>query len=396
MARRSATVCPSTSTVFSFPPRISLAIPKVLTLKVLLVFSILVKSLKTGPRILRSVNLILSLTAKVELKLTLFDNHNRPLNYVRLAVTDRCNLRCFYCMPQESVQYLPKKSLLTFEEIERLLLILSGLGISKIRFTGGEPFVRNDLMKLIRRTASIPGIKDIHLTTNGILTAPHIPELKEIGIASVNLSLDTLDRERFHQITQRDEFEKTVDTLHLLQKFEIPVKINAVVMEGKNIDDLIPLAELTKDQHVDVRFIEEMPFNGKGTTPAPPVWNYRKILDHLRSRFGELLKLQDGPHSTSSNYRIPGYQGSVGIIAAYSRTFCGTCNRIRITPQGMLKTCLYDGGVLNLKEMMRSGSDDETIRLALMRAFASRAKDGFEAEKRKSAGIFESMSSIGG
>lgn len=299
-------------------------------------------------------------------------------------------------MPQEKVQYLPKKSILTFEEIERLLVILADLGITKVRFTGGEPFVRNDLMQLIRKTASISGIKDIHLTTNGILTAPYIPELKELGIASVNLSLDTLDKDRFFQITQRDEFERTFKTLMLLQESGIPVKINAVVMDGKNTDDIVPLAELTRDQNVDVRFIEEMPFNGKGLTPSPPSWNYRKILSHLREHFGEVIKLEDGPNSTSSGYRIPGYRGSIGIIAAFSRTFCGTCNRIRITPQGMLKTCLYDSGALNLRDLMRDGQSDDKIRVQLLNAFASRAKDGFEAEARKSDRVFESMSSIGG
>lgn len=299
-------------------------------------------------------------------------------------------------MPEGSIQYLPKKSLLSFEEIERLLLILANLGISKVRFTGGEPFLRNDLMQLIRKTSAIAGIKDIHLTTNGVLTAPHIPELKELNIASVNLSLDTLDKKRFYQITQRDEFDKTLDTLLLLQKSEIPVKINAVVMEGKNIEDIIPLAELTREQNVDVRFIEEMPFNGKGLAPAPPVWNHRRILSHLNEHFGTLIRLEDAPHSTSNGYRIPGYQGSLGIIAAYSRTFCGSCNRIRITPQGMLKTCLYDGGALNLKDLMRGGKSNGEIRDALLKAFANRAKDGFEAENRNSIRAFESMSSIGG
>src|SRR5689334_6662207 len=138
---------------------------------------------------------------------TLLDNHNRPLNYLRLAVTDRCNLRCFYCMPEEGIRYLPKKDLLTFEEIERLITLLASLGVSKIRLTGGEPFVRHDLMDLMQRITEIPGIKDLHLTTNGVLTAPHVGALKKMGIASVNLSLDTLDRERFRVITRRDEFE---------------------------------------------------------------------------------------------------------------------------------------------------------------------------------------------
>src|SRR5688500_9458658 len=148
-------------------------------------------------------------------------------------------------MPAEGIQYMPKKELLTFEEITRLVSLMAAMGISKIRLTGGEPFVRNDLMQLIRRLVEIPGIKDLHLTTNGILTAPHIPELKRLGIASVNLSLDTLDKNRFKNITRRDEFDSTFQTLNLLLENEIPLKINAVVMDGKNTEDIIPLAELT-------------------------------------------------------------------------------------------------------------------------------------------------------
>src|SRR6185295_9787669 len=178
----------------------------------------------------------------------LFDNHQRPINYLRLAVTDRCNLRCFYCMPEEGIKYLPKKELLTFEEIERLVTLLAQMGISKIRLTGGEPFVRTDLMDLLRTIVEIDGIKHVHLTTNGILTAQHIPELKSLGIASVNLSMDTLDRDRFKMITRRDEFGKTHETFQALLEHKIQVKINTVVMENKNIDDILPLVELTKDQ----------------------------------------------------------------------------------------------------------------------------------------------------
>src|SRR5687768_11049001 len=270
------------------------------------------------------------------------DNHDRPLHYLRLAVTDRCNLRCFYCMPEEGIRYLPKKHLLTFEEIERLISILASMGISKVRLTGGEPFVRNDLMKLINGISEIPGIQDLHLTTNGVLTAPHIPELKKLGIASVNLSLDTLDRTRFHTITRRDEYAPVMKTLELLLQHEIPVKINAVVMEGKNIDDIIPLVELTKNNLVDVRFIEEMPFNGEGNHYPTLNWTYKKILQYIQEHFPALQKIPDGPFSTSYNYTVPGYRGNIGVIAAFSRTFCGTCNRIRITAQGTLKTCLYD------------------------------------------------------
>ena len=329
---------------------------------------------------------------------TLYDNHGRPITYVRLAVTDRCNLRCFYCMPEEGIRYLPKKQLLTFEEIERLISILASLGVSKVRLTGGEPFVRNDLMKLINRISEIPGIQDLHLTTNGVLTAPHIPELKQLGIASVNLSLDTLDKSRFHIITRRDEFGPVMNTLNLLLEHQIPVKVNAVVMEGKNTEDILPLIELSKNNAVDIRFIEEMPFNGEGNHYPILNWTYKKILQYIETHYPSLEKIPDAPFSTSYNYKVPGYKGSIGIIAAFSRTFCGTCNRIRVTAQGTLKTCLYDDGVLDIRQLLRANASDEEIKQHLLLAFNSRSKDGFEAERKRKnhQPVSESMSTIGG
>lgn len=326
----------------------------------------------------------------------LYDNHGRTLNYLRLAVTDRCNLRCFYCMPEEGIKYLPKKELLTFEEIDRLISLLASMGVSKIRLTGGEPFVRTDLMELIRRIVRIKGVEEVHITTNGILTAPHIAELKTLGIRSINLSLDTLDRERFKQITRRDEFENTRETMRLAMKHEIPLKINAVVMDGKNIDDIIPMVELTRELPISVRFIEEMPFNGEGSHYSRLVWTYTKIVEHIRSAFPTLEKMQDPHQSTAYHYQVPGFQGNIGVIAAFSRTFCGTCNRLRVTAQGELKTCLYDNGVLNLKALMRAGESDASLQSHLMNAFRNRAKDGFEAEARRGLVVTESMSTIGG
>lgn len=326
----------------------------------------------------------------------LVDNHNRPINYMRLAVTDRCNLRCFYCMPEEGIKYLPKKELLTFDEILRIVTITARMGVSKIRLTGGEPFVRPDLMDLIRAIVKVNGVEELHITTNGLLTSSHIDELRQLGIRSVNLSLDTLDAQRFKSITRRDEFDKTWSTLQQLFEARIPVKINSVVMDGKNIDDIVPLVELTKDQPVSVRFIEEMPFNGEGNHYQKLTWTHKKILSYITENYPALVKLPDAPHATAYHYKVPGYQGNLGIIAAFSRTFCGTCNRIRVTAQGSLKTCLYDDGVLNLKELMRSGEPDSMIERHLLKAFGSRAKDGFEAEKNRSSQVSESMSTIGG
>jgi molybdenum cofactor biosynthesis enzyme MoaA len=270
------------------------------------------------------------------------------------------------------------------------------MGITKIRLTGGEPFVRTDLMKLIRNIVEIPGIKDWHITTNGILTKPFVPELKKLGVASVNLSLDTLDRDRFKIITRRDEFQLCRQTLDELLNYDIPVKINTVVMEGRNIDDLVPLVMLTKEKNISVRFIEEMPFNGSGDLHK--TWTYSKIHDYLKSHFPNIARLTDPENSTAYNYSIPGHKGTIGIIAAFSRTFCGTCNRIRLTAQGTLKTCLYDDGVLDIKKLMRAGMSNDDLKLTLLTAFNTRPSNGFEAEQKRKdkLGVHESMSTIGG
>ena len=326
----------------------------------------------------------------------LLDNHNRPVNYLRLAVTDRCNLRCFYCMPEEGIDWLARKDLMSYEEMLRICALVIKMGIEKIRITGGEPFVRKDIMPFLSAISKLEGLKELTITTNGVLTAPHVPELKKLGIRSVNLSLDTIDRNRFFAITRRDELPQVLETLEQLLRHGIDVKLNAVVMEGKNTDDIIPLVGLTKDLPVSVRFIEEMPFNGTGTyTPDSyrDNWDYVRILQTIKAHYPTIQKIQDPAYSTSYNYHIPGHKGSVGIIAAYTRSFCGTCNRIRITPQGMLKTCLYDSGVLNIKDLVREGQSDQTIQTALTTAISHRAKDGFEAEKNST---HESMAAIGG
>ncbi len=321
------------------------------------------------------------------------DNHGRVINYLRLAVTDKCNLRCFYCMPEDGIDWLSRKELMSYEEMVQICSLLVKNGISKIRITGGEPFVRKDIMSLLTSLSALDGLRELTLTTNGVLTAPLVPELKRLGIRSVNLSIDTLDRNRFFAITRRDELPAVLNTLEEFLKHDIEVKINAVVMDGKNTDDILPLVQFTKDMPVSVRFIEEMPFNGSGITPAAPQWDYIRILETIRNQYPTIQKLQDPAFSTSYNYLVPGHKGSVGIIAAYTRSFCGTCNRIRITPQGMLKTCLYDGGVLNIRDLVRAGNTDAEIIAAFTNAINHRAKDGHEAEKNS---VHESMAAIGG
>jgi molybdenum cofactor biosynthesis protein A len=323
------------------------------------------------------------------------DTHGRTIDYVRLAVTDRCNLRCFYCMPNEGIDFLPKKHLLSYEEMLRMLNIMAQQGISKVRITGGEPFVRKDLMNFLWEITKIKGIEKLHLTTNGVLTAPYVQELKQMGIAGINLSLDSMDRGRFFEMTRRDELPNVLKTLDACLSHDIPLKINAVMMAGKNQEDIFELVELARNAPVSVRFIEEMPFNGEGLK-LDYFLSYKKIIDIVAQRYPGMEKLQDEKNSTSYNYQIPGFKGNFGVIAAYSRTFCGTCNRLRITPTGDLKTCLYDDGVFNIRDMMRTVATDTEIAAAIQDAIKHKAKDGFEAEKSRTFSVTESMTTIGG
>jgi molybdenum cofactor biosynthesis protein A len=301
-------------------------------------------------------------------------------------------------MPEEGLNWLSRKELMTYEEMLQTCSLLVKMGIEKIRITGGEPFVRKDIMQLLTAISELPGLKELSLTTNGVLTAPYVSQLKDIGVRSVNLSLDTLDANRFFAITRRDEFANVMQTMDALLKHDIEVKINTVVMAGKNTQDIISLVELTKELPVSVRFIEEMPFNGEGHSYSGIVWDYVRILEEIKQVYNEIKKVPDPQYSTSYNYSIPGHKGSVGIIAAYSRTFCGTCNRIRITPQGTLKNCLYDAGVLNIKDLMRAGTGNAQLEETLRAAFNNRETDGWAAERKRveNPDFHESMATIGG
>ena len=218
-----------------------------------------------------------------------------------------------------------------------------------------------------------------------------------MGIKSVNLSLDSLDRERFFDITRRDLFDRVMMTYRKLVNSKINVKTNMVVMDGRNIEDIYPMLELTKYDDVSVRFIEEMPFNGTEGQGNATIWPAEKIMKYIEKKYSH-QKMIDSPTATSLNYKIPGYVGSFGIIPAYSRTFCGSCNRIRLTPQGTLRTCLYGEGQLNFRDLIRSSVTDRVLADRLIKAIGNRANDGFEAEKSRSATLppSESMATIGG
>ncbi|MGX5819742.1 GTP 3',8-cyclase MoaA [Chitinophaga lutea] len=318
----------------------------------------------------------------------LTDAHGRAISYVRLAVTDRCNLRCTYCMPEDQ-RFLERQSLLQYGEIIRLMKILAQAGITKVRITGGEPFMRKDMLQLL---AQLSMYADVSITTNGVLTAPFVPQLHAMGIRKINLSLDTLQPERFSRITRRDRFADVIKTLDVLLRYDMEVKLNVVVMDGVNTDELPAFAAWTKDAPLTVRFIEEMPFNGQGNGHSGISWDYRRILGALAL---PLEKLPDAPGSTALEYKIDGHRGRIGVIPAFSRTFCGSCNRIRITPSGGLKTCLYGGDVLNIRDLLRDGATDDSLLAQLSAAIRQKPRDGFAA-----AGVqekkWESMSKIGG
>jgi len=325
------------------------------------------------------------------------DSFDRTIDYVRIAVTDRCNLRCFYCMPMEGITYEPKAHLLTYEEITRLLSVLGNIGFRKVRFTGGEPFLRKDFVKLLESTHGLNMYDSIHITSNGTLLTKHIPKLKQLGIKNINLSLDSLDEERFKKITRRNDFTKVIHALNSLMDEGFNIKINAVVMFGINTQDILPLVEFAKTHTVNIRFIEEMPFNG-GYKENDQIFKANDIYRIIKNEYPS-FSARPGLHGeTATNYTINDFKGDIGIIPAFSRTFCNTCNRLRITAKGEIKTCLYDGGIFSIRDFMRSGVSDEQLTAKFVELIKLKPKNGFEAEKYRenSLGREESMSSIGG
>ncbi len=298
-------------------------------------------------------------------------------------------------MPHEGIEFVERKELLTYEEMLRLTRILVEMGVTKVRITGGEPFVRKNIYGFLKRLTAIDGLEKVNITTNGAVANRHIPFLKEIGIDTINLSLDTLDKDRYEAITRRDFFDSAMSTYNGVLAAGINLKVNMVVMADKNRDDIIPMAMLTKYDEVNIRFIEEMPFNGTGERDTE-FMNHKEILAHLEQNLPQLNLISSAPGNTSKNYSIEGHQGTVGIIAAWSRTFCTDCNRIRVTATGQLKNCLYDNGVLNLKRLLSDGSSDTMIIEAVAKAYAKKHRDGYESEKKHNGIISESMSSIGG
>ena len=311
------------------------------------------------------------------------DQFGRTFDYVRIAVTEKCNLRCTYCMPEEGVDFKRGDQILQADEIIRVIGALARMGIKKVRFTGGEPLVRKDIVKLVDGAANIPGIKAVHLTTNGILFSRYAKNLLAAGLTGVNISLDSLDADKFQRITRRTGVEKVLDSIRLALDLGFPrVKVNVVLMRGFNEDELPAFCELTKDLAVTVRFIEFMPFD------AHQIWesgehfaSAENMVDRMKTMYPDIVD-SSGTRTEHHIFQVPGYAGKIAVIPAFTRSLCGNCSRIRLTADGSIRNCLYSDEEYDLKSVLRTSEGDDGIIDTFRQAFAEKARDGFEAKKR--------------
>jgi cyclic pyranopterin phosphate synthase len=326
----------------------------------------------------------------------LIDRFGRVHNNLRISVTDRCNIRCVYCMP-ESVEFLPRASLLTYEEITRFVQAATTVGIDKIRLTGGEPLVRRDIPGLVSRLASIPGIKDVGLTTNGILLAPLAKELWDAGLRRINISLDTMDPIRFLELTRRTGFEQVIEGILAAKAAGFnPVKINAVAIKGVTEADVVPLALFCREHDLELRFIEYMPLDAGNLWEREKVLFAAEILQILNSEVGPLAPLPGhDPRSPSLDYEYLDGKGRVGMIASVSRPFCMSCNRVRLTADGKLRNCLFALDETDVKGLLRAGASDVVLAQALRDSVAEKW-EGHEINTARFIKPDRLMHSIGG
>jgi GTP 3',8-cyclase len=297
----------------------------------------------------------------------LVDNFGRLHDSLRLSVTDRCNIRCFYCMPETDVKFQPREQILTFEEIERFVKIAAGMGIRKLRLTGGEPLVRKDLAKLVRKLAAINGIEDLALTTNGVLLGDQAQELYDAGLRRLNVHLDTLDRERFKKITRRDELNKVLDAIERCREIGYgPIKINAVAVKNLVEADIVPLARYGRERGIEIRYIEFMPLDSQNLWDRGRVLLADEMIAMLEREIGPLEEIPDrDPRAPATEYRFADGIGSVGFIASVSRPFCLNCNRLRLTSDGKVRYCLFAIEETDVRDLLRGSDEDEPIREAI-------------------------------
>ena len=306
----------------------------------------------------------------------MFDSKGRKIHYLRLSVTDLCNLRCRYCMP-DGVDKLEREDILTYEEFLRLAALFARCGVDTVRVTGGEPLVRKGVEQLVKGLKAIPGIRKVTMTTNAVLLEQQLPALLEAGLDSVNISLDTLDPALFAKITARDEFAAVQAGIHAALESGIPVKLNCVPQVGVNEGELEVLAALAQDKPLQVRFIEMMPI---GYGAAMPCISGPELLVRFRRRWPELAPLPgaacaalgDGP---AVYYTVPGWKGDIGFIAAVHGKFCASCNRVRLTSQGFLRPCLASETGCDLRTLLRGGAADEELLQAIRETIWSKPRE---------------------
>lgn len=326
------------------------------------------------------------------------DPFGRRIEYLRVSLTDRCNLRCVYCMPEEGVPYEDLDNVLSFDEIERIVRALATAGLRKVRLTGGEPLVRKNVPELVARLNGVPGIREVTITTNGILLPREADALRAAGLRRVNISMDTLRPERFVEIARRPEYARSWEGVEAaLRAGFAPIKLNCVVMRGVNDDEIVDFARLTQTRPVSVRFLEYMPIG----MVTPPQWKARyvsneEVIDALRAAFPDLRALSDDPESTSRNFEIPGALGTVGVINPISHRFCGGCNRLRLTANGRLVPCLSDNYEYDLMTPIRAGcADDDILRHTRAAVAHKPLQSDFEGRLYK-GGSLRIMAQIGG
>ena len=325
----------------------------------------------------------------------LVDGFGRRHNYLRISLTERCNLRCGYCMPEEGVDLTPNGDLLTAEEIERLVRVFASAGVDKVRLTGGEPTVRKDLEEVVKRAASVPGIRDVSVTTNGVTLEKRLEKLKANGLTRLNISLDTLVPAKFEFMTRRKGQERVMASINKAVELGFDsVKVNVVVMRGQNDDEIVDFVELTKDKPINVRFIEYMPFDGNKWSMKKMI-SYAEMKTRVEERFGALQRLADPKEEVAKNFSIPGHAGTVSFITSMTNSFCSGCNRLRIMADGNLKVCLFGNSEVSLRDSMRSGDDDDRL-LSVISAAVKRKKAAHAGMHELAASDNRAMIKIGG
>ncbi|MGV6828411.1 MAG: GTP 3',8-cyclase MoaA [Flavobacteriales bacterium] len=290
----------------------------------------------------------------------LTDTFNRKHTYLRISLIERCNLRCTYCMPAEGLNLTPRSHLMTYEEIYTIAKTFVENGVTKIRLTGGEPLIRKDIPFILEKLATLP--VSLSITTNAVTVNRFIETFQKYGIKNINVSLDTLQKEKFKQITRRDDFEKVYKNIHVLVAEKFQVKVNVVLIKGFNDNEIIDLIKITKELPISLRFIEFMPFDGNKWNVKKLV-SYQEIMKQVANSFSKenIIRLKDAPNDTSKNYKIKGFQGSFAVISTVTNPFCDSCNRLRLTADGKLKNCLFSASEADLLTSLRKGTNIEPI-----------------------------------